>query len=206
MWYLEKRTGIEYGKPELKYQPFYLITIWSQANYSTSLNLGLHINKLNYLDIADTTPVQWYFCIGQSHQLQIGTLCLYNNCKMRSLPGKWLCFVLLTMQINHSQVWCIYWYFRLERKTPPLFIPWDFFERGHSFGSMYFLECICKFSIVSEKGWITVALAYDIHWRKQGWVKKKSNVSLCLLKQSERWTVYTYGMTALLTYTSFFIG
>lgn len=119
MWYLEKRTGIKYGKPELKYQPFYLITIRSHANYSTSLNLGLHINKLNYLDIADTTPVQWYFCIWQSHKQQISTLCLYNNCKMRSLPGKWLCFVLLTMQINHSQVWCIYWYFRLERKTPP---------------------------------------------------------------------------------------
>jgi hypothetical protein len=69
------------------------------------------------------------------------------------------------------------------------------------------LNASSKFSIVSEKGQITVFLAYKFTGENKTLVlEKKSNVSLSLLKQSERWTVYTYCLTGPQAYTSFFIG
>lgn len=95
------------------------------------------------------------------------------NCKMRAQQGKWLCSVLVTIHVNRSQVWCIYWYLRLEKKLLPLFRVWSLFQKeGITVDQCIFLNALCKFSTVSEKGWITVVLAYNIHWRKQGELKK----------------------------------
>lgn len=71
--------------------------------------------------------------------------------------------------------------FGLEEKLATTYSCWYFFVKENmTVDQCILLSVLHKFIILSEKGWIKVVLAYNIHWRKHDCIFEKTQMSASL--------------------------